>query len=181
LCGLVDARVIDLDGVYNPCLPNDRLLLGMKGSISEFELGVLRSRMLDAARSKAQRGELRLRVPIGYIWHREIGLGLDPDSRVQEAIRAIFRCFRELGSGRRVHFPHPSDGKTTTTFDWTLIRYRNVISVLKNPVLCRCLRLWQKRASDSPRPRRREPETIDPQFEGEVKAWFAKNIRPPGA
>ena len=50
LCGLVDARVIDLDGVYNPCRPNDRLLLGMKGSISEFELGVLRSRMLDVNR-----------------------------------------------------------------------------------------------------------------------------------
>jgi DNA invertase Pin-like site-specific DNA recombinase len=60
LCGLVEARVIDLDGVYNPCRPNDRLLLGMKGSISEFELGVLRARMLDAARSKARRGELRL-------------------------------------------------------------------------------------------------------------------------
>ena len=53
LCGLVEARVIDLDGVYNPCRPNDRLLLGMKGSISEFELGVLRARMYDAARSKA--------------------------------------------------------------------------------------------------------------------------------
>ena len=76
LCGLVDARVIDLDGVYDPCRPNDRLLLGMKGSISEFELGVLRSRMLDAARSKARRGELRISVPIGYVWHREIGLGL---------------------------------------------------------------------------------------------------------
>src|SRR6201996_3452415 len=48
LCGLVEARVIDFDGVYNPCRPNDRLLLGMKGSISEFELGVLRARMLDA-------------------------------------------------------------------------------------------------------------------------------------
>lgn len=142
LCGLVDARVIDLDGVYNPCRPNDRLLSGMKGSISEFELGVLRSRMLDAARSKARRGELRLPVPIGYIWHREIGLGLDPDSRVQEVTRAIFQRFRELGSGRqvhlalkaeRVHFPRPSDGKKMTTFDWTPIRYRNVISVLKNP------------------------------------------------
>lgn len=60
LCGLVEACVIDHDGVYNPCRPNDRLLLGMKGSISEFELGVLRARMLDAARSKARRGELRL-------------------------------------------------------------------------------------------------------------------------
>jgi hypothetical protein len=63
LCGLVDARVIDQDGLYNPSRPNDRLLLGMKGSISEFELGVLRARMLDAARSKARRGELRLPVP----------------------------------------------------------------------------------------------------------------------
>ena len=53
LCGLVEARVIDLDGVYNPCRPNDRLLLGMKGSISEFELGILRARMLDAAGDEA--------------------------------------------------------------------------------------------------------------------------------
>jgi len=64
LCGLVEARVIDLDGVYDPCRPNDRLLLGMKGSISEFELGVLRARMLDAARAKARRGELRVSVPV---------------------------------------------------------------------------------------------------------------------
>ena len=142
LCGLVDAFVIDLDGVYNPRRPNDRLLLGMKGSISEFELGVLRSRMLDAARSKAGRGELRISVPIGYIWHREIGLGLDPDRRVQEVVRCVFQSFRELGSARQVHlslkakqvhFPRPSDGKRMTTFEWTQIRYRNVISVLKNP------------------------------------------------
>src|ERR1700694_4572891 len=76
LCGLVDARVIDLDGVYNPCRPNDRLLLGMKGSISEFELGIIRSRMYEAARSKAKRGELRISTPIGYSWERHVGLGL---------------------------------------------------------------------------------------------------------
>ena len=97
LCGLVEARVIDLDGVYDPCRPNDRLLLGMKGSISEFELGVIRARMLDAARAKARRGELRISVPIGYIWHREIGLGFDPDIRLQEAIRRVFERFRQLG------------------------------------------------------------------------------------
>jgi DNA invertase Pin-like site-specific DNA recombinase len=102
LCGLVEARVIDLDGVYDPCRPNDRLLLGMKGSISEFELGVLRARMLDAARAKARRGELRISVPIGYIWHREIGLAFDPDLRIQEAVRLIFVRFRELGSARQV-------------------------------------------------------------------------------
>jgi len=142
LCGLVEARVIDLDGVYDPCRPNDRLLLGMKGSISEFELGVLRARMFEAARAKAHRGELRISVPIGYIWHREIGLGFDPDMRLQEAIRLIFERFRKLGSARQVllslaadgmHFPRPSDGKKMVNFDWTPIRYRNVISVLKNP------------------------------------------------
>jgi DNA invertase Pin-like site-specific DNA recombinase len=142
LCGLVEARVIDLDGVYDPCRPNDRLLLGMKGSISEFELNILRTRMLDAARAKAHRGELRISVPVGYLWHRETGLSFDPDLRLQEVIRLIFARFRELGSARQVlfslrkecvHFPRPSDGRTLTSFDWTLIRYRNVISVLKNP------------------------------------------------
>jgi len=142
LCGLVQARVIDLDGVYDPCRANDRLLLGMKGSISEFELNVLRTRMLDAKREKAHRGELRISVPIGYIWDRDVGLGFDPNLRLQEVIRLIFIRFRQLGSARQVllslraeqvHFPRPSDGRTLTHFDWIPIRYRNVISVLKNP------------------------------------------------
>jgi hypothetical protein len=98
----------------------------MKGSISEFELVVLRARMLDAVRAKARRGELRISVPIGYIWHREIGLGFDPDLRIQEVIRLIFARFRELGSarpaflsllGEQVHFPRPSDGKKLVSFE----------------------------------------------------------------
>ena len=138
LCGLVEARVIDLDGVYDPCRPNDRLLLGMKGSISEFELGIIRSRMYEAARSKAKRGELRISSPIGYAWDRQVGLGLDPDRRLQEVIRLVFQKFRELGSARQVllwmasqniHFPYPSNGRTLTSFEWRPIRYRNVISI----------------------------------------------------
>ena len=159
LCGLVEARVIDLDGVYDPGRPNDRLLLGMKGSISEFELGVLRARMLDAARAKARRGELRISVPIGYLWHREIGLGLDPDLRIQEVIRLNGNT-SELMKATGVQFGRrppgtqdwhnaprrqfvitlsgrgeieTSDGKKMVSFEWTPIRYRNVISVLKNP------------------------------------------------
>lgn len=125
--------MIDLDGVYDPCRPNERLLLGMKGSISEFELGVLKARMYDAARAKAHRGELRISVPVGYVWHREVGLGFDPDARLQEAIRLIFERVRKLGSARQVllslaadgvHFPRPSDGKKMVSFDWTPIRYR---------------------------------------------------------
>jgi hypothetical protein len=98
--------------------------------------------MLDTARAKARRGELRISVPIGYVWHREFGLGFDPDLRIQEVIRLIFARFRQLGSARQVllsvlaeeiHFPRPSDGKKLVAFEWTPIRYRNVISVLKNP------------------------------------------------
>ena len=142
LCGMVEARVIDPDGIYDPCRPNDRLLLGMKGSISEFELGILRNRMLEAVRSKARRGELRYTPPIGYLWHRELGLGFDPDIRVQEVIHLIFAKFRALGSARQVllwmseqaiHFPRPSDGIRLVSFDWRPVRYRNIISILKNP------------------------------------------------
>ena len=141
LCGLVEARVIDHDGVYDPRHPNDRLLLGMKGSISEFELGVLRTRMLEAAMAKARRGELRYTPPVGYLWDRDAGVLFDPDHRIQEVIRQIFSRFRELGSARQVllsmadegiHFPRPSDGIRLTSFEWRPIRYRNVISVLKN-------------------------------------------------
>jgi recombinase len=89
-----------------------------------------------------RRGELRIPVPIGYTWHREAGLGLDPDLRIQEVIRLVFARFSECGGARqvllrmsaeRVHFPRPSDGKRMIAFEWRSIRYRNVISVLKNP------------------------------------------------
>ena len=122
-------------------LPRERSVLD-PGSISEFELGVLRARMYEAARAKAERGELRISVPFGYVWHRDYGLGFDPDIRLQETIRLIFARFREIGSARQVlismtddgvHFPRPSDGKRMVSFDWVPIRYRNVISILKNP------------------------------------------------
>jgi len=142
LCGLVEARVIDADGIYDPCRPNDRLLLGMKGTISEFELGVLRARMTEAARAKARRGELRIAVPLGFVWARDSGLAFDPDRRVQEVVRTVFERFGQLGSARQVflwmhrqglHFPRPSDGHSMATVEWRVVRYRNVIALLKNP------------------------------------------------
>jgi len=69
--------------------------------MSEFDLTLLRKRLLGVAVAKARRGELRLPVPIGYVWSRELGLMLDPDRRVQEAIRTIFGLFDHLGSGRQ--------------------------------------------------------------------------------
>ncbi len=142
LCGLVGAFVVDGDGVHNPALPNDRLLLGLKGTMSEFELSLIRKRLVDAAVAKAKRGELRIGVPVGYLWSRDDGLMMDPDRRIQDAIRTVFRLFERLGSATQVllHmrregilFPRPADGKSTAQLNWRQPVYRNVISVLQNP------------------------------------------------
>jgi DNA invertase Pin-like site-specific DNA recombinase len=142
LCALVEARVIDSDGIYDPKMPNDRLLLGLKGTMSEFELTLLRRRLLEAVQAKAQRGELRLSVPIGYLWPRDTGLMMDPDRRIQEAIRTVFRLFDRYGSGRQVLirmrkaglvFPRPADAKQLAVLVWRAPCYRNIISVLQNP------------------------------------------------
>ncbi|WP_426749839.1 recombinase family protein [Myxococcus sp. Y35] len=74
LCGMVQARVVDEEGVYDPSPPNDGLLLSLKGTMSEFELTVIRRRMVDAALAKARRGELRLPVPVDYVWRQGTGL-----------------------------------------------------------------------------------------------------------
>ena len=142
LCGLVGACVIDGDGVYDPSNPNDRLLLGLKGTMSEFELTLIRKRTVDAVVSKARRGELRLLVPIGYVWSRDTGLTMDPDRRIQDSIRTIFRLFARLGSARRVlsdlleeqiSVPRSADGRTLRKLEWRAPVYRSVIAVLRNP------------------------------------------------
>src|SRR3989441_12355630 len=81
LCGMVGAVVIDPDGVYDPGLLNDRLLLGLKGTMSEFELNLLRQRSAEAVRQKAHRGELQFCLPIGYIWTPAGKVEMDPDLR----------------------------------------------------------------------------------------------------
>lgn len=115
---------------------------GLKGSVSEYELTLLRRRLIEAALAKARRGELRLRVPIGYVWSRETGLDLTPDLRVQNAIRTVFQKFNRLGSARQVLlemrrdgllFPRPADGKSVDRLAWLAPAYRNVISILRNP------------------------------------------------
>src|SRR5438067_1823860 len=102
LCGLVNALVIDPDGVYDPGILNDRLLLGLKGTMSEFELNLLRQRSLEAIRQKARRGELQFRLPVGFRWAPNCKVEIDPDRRVQEAVHLVFTKMVELGSARQV-------------------------------------------------------------------------------
>jgi DNA invertase Pin-like site-specific DNA recombinase len=102
LCGLVRALVVDPDGVYDPGMLNDRLLLGLKGTMSEFELNLLRQRCQEAIRQKARRGELRFALPVGYRWASNGKVEMDPDRRVQQAIELVFSKMGELGSARQV-------------------------------------------------------------------------------
>jgi DNA invertase Pin-like site-specific DNA recombinase len=98
LCAIFGTLIADLDGVYDPSQYNDRLLLGLKGTMSEAELHVLKQRMYQGALSKARRGELTFALPVGYVWARPGEIAFDPDEQVQHVVRLVFRTFDELGT-----------------------------------------------------------------------------------
>src|SRR5438093_5632050 len=100
-CALVNSLIIDEDGVYDPRLINDRLLLGMKGTFSELELSILRQRSQEALRLKAARGDLYTSVAIGYVRGADDRLELDPDRRVRTVLTLVFSKFAEIGSVRQ--------------------------------------------------------------------------------
>src|SRR5713226_3665173 len=98
LCALFRTLIADLDGVYDPAQYNDRLLLGLKGTMSEAELHVMQQRLRQGLLAKARRGELALVPPMGYVRGDAGALVLDPDEQVQQVIRLVFRKFAELGT-----------------------------------------------------------------------------------
>jgi DNA invertase Pin-like site-specific DNA recombinase len=101
VCRVVDTVLIDLEAVYCPRLSNDRLLLGLKGSLNEYELDLLRQRSVEARRAKAQRGELLVAAPIGFLKTDAPHFEKDPDRRIQEAVALVFQKFGELGTVRQ--------------------------------------------------------------------------------
>ena len=98
LCALFHTLIADLDGVYDPAQYNDRLLLGLKGTMSEAELHILKQRMHAGRLSKARRGALTFALPIGYVWRGPGEVRFDPDEQVQTIVRRIFEQFAELGT-----------------------------------------------------------------------------------
>ena len=98
ICALTNTLVLDDDGLYDPTDFNDRLLLGLKGTMSEAELHVLRARLRGGIVNKARRGELEIRLPVGFVYDTEGRVRLDPDKSVQESIRQLFRTFKRTGS-----------------------------------------------------------------------------------
>jgi Resolvase, N terminal domain/Recombinase len=142
-CGLVGCLLIDEDGVYDPRLINDRLLLGMKGTFSELELSILRQRSQEALRLKASRGDLHTSVAIGYVRSSNDRLEMDPDRRIRKALNLVFRKFNEVGSVRQVavwlrqesvQLPTIAHGAQGRIVEWRLPRYNSVHRILTNPV-----------------------------------------------
>ena len=142
LCGMTNAVVVDPDGIYDPGVINDRLLLGLKGTMSEFELNLLRQRSLEAIRQKAKRGELQFRLPVGFLWTPIGKIEMDPDRRVQQALHLVFDKMTELGSVRQVLLWFrrekvclPSIGdRAGEKVLWKLPVYNTIWHLLRNPM-----------------------------------------------
>jgi DNA invertase Pin-like site-specific DNA recombinase len=142
LCVLTQTLVIDAEGIYDPGILNDRLLLGLKGTMSEFELGILRQRAQEAYRQKVLRGEVLTAVPIGFVRSHSNGIEISPDREVQAAIGGVFRDFERFGTLRQVllwyhqekiTIPLANRSGDTPKLIWRLPNYQHLLRMLKNP------------------------------------------------
>jgi DNA invertase Pin-like site-specific DNA recombinase len=145
LCALFGALIADLDGVYNPAEYNDRLLLGLKGTMSEAELHLLRQRLHQGKLNKARRGELGFRPPLGYVRGSTGEIVRDPDEQVQEVVRLVFRKFEELGTlsavlrylvehGIKLGIRTPERGNREGRLEWRRPSRMTLQNVLKHPI-----------------------------------------------
>ncbi len=142
-CTVTETLVVDYDGIYDPRLQNDRLLLGLKGTMAEMELGILRQRAREAFLQKVRRGEVIFNVTVGYVRTEENRLEMIADRQVQTAISGVFRKFRELGSVRQMLLwygqenlllPSAVGGGWGKEIAWYPATYTRLLSLLKNPV-----------------------------------------------
>ena len=143
ICALTNTLVVDEDGVYDPTQYNDRLLLGLKGTMSEAELHWIRSRLLGAKLEKAQSGELRFRQPTGLVYDPAGQIVFDPDEQVQHAVRLLFDIFDQVGAALGVvqyfaenHLSFPTrlfGGNRAGQLLWRPLDHGRVLAVLHNP------------------------------------------------
>ena len=143
LCALTDTLILDGDGVYDPRGLNDRLLLGLKGSMAEFEIGLLRQRAREAFEQKIQRGHALWELPVGFVRTEEDLVEKIADRQVQAAIASVFRKFREFGSARqttlwyhdqRIPLPHVRPGTGSSDIIWQLPTAHRLYQIVKNPI-----------------------------------------------
>lgn len=142
ICALAETLILDEDGVYDPGHFNDRLLLGMKGTMSEAELHVLRARLQGGIINKARRGELEIRLPSGFVYDESRRPVLDPDKQVRDTITLFFETFRRSGTAgatvqafhdHGLRFPsRPTYGPRKGEIVWHQLRYSRAVQMLNN-------------------------------------------------
>lgn len=143
LCALTATLILDEDGIYDPANFNDRLLLGLKGTMSEAELHILKARMRGGQLNKARRGELEMRPPVGLVYRADGVIDLDPDAQVQGAIRLVFDTFERTGSAmqtvrffqqQQIQFPRRLHaGPNKGELRWATPQHARILQVLHNP------------------------------------------------
>jgi DNA invertase Pin-like site-specific DNA recombinase len=142
LCALFDTLIADQDGIYHPGAPNDRMVLGLKGTMSEVEINLIKQRMLEGAKNKAKRGELIYRLPIGLIKTEDNKIEKNPNERICKTIEQVFIKFRETQSVRQaflwfiqenITFPVTKYGKFGKERIWKTPIYGTIYDILKNP------------------------------------------------
>lgn len=143
LCAMTETLILDEDGLYDPAIFNDRLLLGMKGTMSEAELHILRARLRGGILNKAERGALRLPLPMGLAYAEDETVILDPDAQIQQAMRLLFATFKRTGSATatvkyfRAHgllFPRRvRTGPHKGAIHWGPLLHSTMLKVLRNP------------------------------------------------
>jgi DNA invertase Pin-like site-specific DNA recombinase len=143
ICALTSTLILDEDGLYDPAHFNDRLLLGLKGTMSEAELHVLRARMFGGMLSKARRGELKMRLPAGLVYDSADQVILDPDQQVQQSLRQLFCTFRRVGTvhatvrafaAEGLQFPrHVHGGPHHGDLVWSPLTQSRATETLHNP------------------------------------------------
>ena len=140
VCRIVDTLLVDQETVYSPRQSNDRLLLGLKGSLNEYELDLLRQRSLEARREKARRGELLVTPAVGFVKTEEQHWEKDPDLRVQQAVLLVFRKFLELGTARQTLLWFLEQGLQLPVYNqqgetsWKRPSYGTIYHILTNPI-----------------------------------------------
>jgi DNA invertase Pin-like site-specific DNA recombinase len=143
ICALTDTLILDEDGLYDPRQFNDRLLLGLKGAMSEAELHVIRARLQGGILNKARRGELQCSLPVGLVYNCEGRPTLDPDKQVQESVRFFFDTFRRTGSAcavikafrqKKLLFPRRlKTGPHKGELVWAELMHSRALYILHNP------------------------------------------------
>jgi len=178
VCSICATLIGDEEGLYNPALYNDRLLLGLKGTMSEAELHLIKQRLVEAMRAKARRGELRRRLPAGFIWDEADRIRKDPDEQIVAAIEEVFRRFQRMGTIHQTYLSLVEEGRDLPVRHGKRLQWRrptnsDLVRMLENPVYAGAYvygrRQVEEKLDESLKPKKRLKEVARDQWHALLK------------